>query len=310
MPELPEVDLKVFLPMMNILQRVLFSPFNVQMVITKRCNLSCSYCDEHDNKSLPISEKKLKEQINKLKELGSFSITFTGGEALLHKDIYKLINYAKKRFFIVCLISNGFLITTEVIKKLNKSKLDLFQISIDGVNPNKITKKVLFYLENKLYLLKKYAQFNVNINSVIGSAPIHEAMEVIKFAKKLRFSSSVGLIHDHNGQIKLDDEERKNYQIINQLNKKPFWDISSHEEKLIKDGSNPFKCRAGSRFLYIDEFGNVSWCSQKKVVFKKPLKNYSYKDLQKQFYTQKKCSNMCTVGCVRRSSFFDQFRKQ
>ena len=39
--------------------------------------------------------------------------------------------------------------------------------------------------------------------------------------------------------------------------------------------SAPFKCRAGSRYLYIDEFGNVNWCSQTRTVWSKPLANYT-----------------------------------
>lgn len=295
---------------MNIFRRILYLPLNVQMVVTRRCNLSCKYCNEYDNKSPPVPLNQLKKWVDKLKELGTFSLTFTGGEPLLHPKIFDLASYSKERIPIVTLITNGFLLTKEKIVKLNEVKLNGLQISIDGVQPNKNTVKVLKYLEDKLILLKKYASFIVNVNTVIGSTGPEGAFEVIKFVGKTGLKSTVGLIHDENGQIKLNKKEREAYFLVNSSRKKPFWEIYNFEKALIKKGACSFKCRAGARYLYVDEFGLVNWCSQKRGVFTKPLVDYSYEDLKKQFYKNKKCSAKCTVGCVRRASFFDNWRRQ
>jgi hypothetical protein len=79
---------------------------------------------------------------------------------------------------------------------------------------------------------------------------------------------------------------------------------------LIATGSADFKCRAGSRYLYIDEFGMVHWCSQQRGVFQKPLAEYTFADLREQFDTKKDCAPTCTVGCVRSASRWDEWRGQ
>ena len=78
----------------------------------------------------------------------------------------------------------------------------------------------------------------------------------------------------------------------------------------MRDGVADFKCRAGSRYLYIDEYGLVNWCSQQRGVFTKPLLEYTWADLREQFYTVKGCAPTCTVGCVRTASRFDEWRAQ
>jgi MoaA/NifB/PqqE/SkfB family radical SAM enzyme len=280
------------------------------MVITRRCNLSCGYCNESDRVSPPVPIERLKRQVEKLSELGTFSLTLTGGEPLLHPDIFDLIRYSKKHILRVEILTNGFLLTKEKILKLNSLSLDGLQISIDGANPNKTTVKVLKHLKDKLILLKRCAAFAVNINAVIGSTDPEEALEVIDLANELGLTSTIGLIHDSDGQINLTESERKKYYLANKLRRGPFWDIHNFEEALIEKGVSPFKCRAGSRYLYVDEFGSVHWCSQQRGIFQKLLMDYSFQDLKTQFYRYKECLTRCTVGCARRASSLDGWRRQ
>jgi MoaA/NifB/PqqE/SkfB family radical SAM enzyme len=290
---------------MNILEKKLYRPLHVHMVVTRRCNLSCKYCNEFDNKSAHIPLTQLKKQIDKLEELGALSVSFTGGEPLLHPDLVELISYSKKRLDKVSFITNCYLLTKEKILQLNDSRLNKIQISIDGVKPNEKTKKALKNIKEKLILLRRYAKFKVNINSVIGATDPNDVLEVIKFSNKLNFDSTIGFIHDSRGQIKLSEDERKSYYSINMIRKRPMWDIlhfSNYEKKLLDDGECPFNCRAGSSYLYVDEFGNVNWCSQKRGVFQKPLMDYTFDDLKEQFHTPKECSKRCTLGCARKLS--------
>jgi len=80
--------------------------------------------------------------------------------------------------------------------------------------------------------------------------------------------------------------------------------------KMIESGEAPFKCRSGSRYLYVDEFGSVHWCYQTREVFSKHLLAYTYVDLREQFDTPKNCNAHCTIGCARTASATDQWRSQ
>ncbi len=149
------------------------------------------------------------------------------------------------------------------------------QISIDGVRRNETTEKVLDNLKKRLLALRDHARFRVTVSGVIGAAPPNEAEEVVAFARELGFTPRVLLVHDEKGQLKLKPEEVKAFQRIVDTLPKNWMDFSSYRKRLVRDGSAPFKCRAGSRYLYIDEFGNVNWCSQTRTVWSKPLADYT-----------------------------------
>lgn len=294
----------------NIFDRLRYSPLSGTLVVIRKCNLSCGYCNEYDKVSPPVLMSELKGRIDKLAELGTFSIILTGGEPLLHPGIAKIIKYAKKKIPVVWMISNAYLLTELIVEQLNEAGLNGMQISIDGVEPNKITVKVLKPNRWRLEMLAKKAKFRINLNSVIGATNPEEALEVIKFGKSLGLTTTIGLIHDSSGRIKLNKRQMKVYKEAEKIRNVPIWDGYNFEKEFIERGSSDFKCRAGSRHLYVDEFGMVAYCSQQRGLFSKPLEKYTVKDLKTQFNIKKPCSNGCTIGCVRRSSWLDSWRSQ
>ena len=63
-----------------------YRPLVTNLVITRRCNLSCGYCQEYDKVSPPVPTAVLKARIDHLRRLRSVMVTLTGGESLLHPD--------------------------------------------------------------------------------------------------------------------------------------------------------------------------------------------------------------------------------
>jgi len=295
----------------GIFSRFRYSPFLAQLVIIRRCNLSCSYCSEYDKVSDPIPAEILKERLRKLKSLGTFGISLTGGEPTLHPELPSLIRECRKlRFFRTGMISNGFLLRPELIEALNEAGLQEMQISIDGVEANDATQKVLANLKKRLQWLREYARFRVIVSGVLGACPPQEAEEVISFATQLGFIPRVLLLHDSNGQLKPSNGEVNTFEKIVRQLPKTLVDFSNYRKRLVRYGCAPFKCRAGSRYLYIDEFGKVNWCSQTRSVWSKDLMDYTRSDLREQFYQYKSCHATCTLGCARSTSQLDNWRPQ
>ena len=291
--------------------RLRYSPFLAQMVVVRRCNLSCGYCSEFDKTSEPVPFETLENRLTRLSNLGTFGISLTGGEPTLHPDLPRLIRKCRELGFLrTGMISNGFFLRPELIQKLNEAGLQEMQISIDGVRRNETTEKVLDNLRKRLLALRQHARFRVTVSGVIGAAPPAEAEEVVAFAKELGFTPRVLLVHDGNGQLKLQPEEVQAFRRIVDTLPKSWMDFSSYRKRLVRKGTAPFKCRAGSRYLYIDEFGNVNWCSQTRTVWSKPLMSYTSDDLREQFYRYKPCNETCTLGCARSSSQLDNWRGQ
>ena len=291
--------------------RLRYSPLLVQMVVIRRCNLSCGYCSEYDKSSNPVPVEVLEDRLRMLKALGTFGISLTGGEPTLHPELPRLIRTCRNlRFFRTGMISNGFFLRPEMIESLNDAGLQEMQISIDGVHGNDTTQKVLSNLKKRLYALREHARFQVIVSAVIGACPPEEAEEVVSFATELGFTARVLLVHDEHGQLKLKNDEVKVFEGIVKKLPKNVRELSDYRERLIRDGTAPYKCRAGSRYLYIDEFGSVNWCSQTRGVWSKPLVDYGLSDLREQFYRYKTCHATCTLGCVRSASQLDGWRKQ
>jgi hypothetical protein len=148
------------------------------------------------------------------------------------------------------------------------------------------------------------------ISSVIGACPPEEAEEVVSFALKMGFSSRVLLVHDSHGQVNLNRREIRTFEKIVDMLPRRWPELSSYRKRLIHTGSAPFKCRAGSRYLYVDEYGRVNWCSQTRTVWSKALMDYTPDDLREQFYSYKPCHATCTLNCSRSNSYFDNWRRQ
>ena len=204
---------------MNLLDRIKYAPFFTQLVVIRKCNLSCTYCNEFDKDSAPVPLDVLKARAKKLKDLGSYSICLTGGEPTMHPDLFELIRYCRYelKFLKTVMITNGYYLTPELIGKLNEAGLQDMQISIDGVKPNDVTIKVLDALRRRLGFLRDHAKFNVVVSGVVGACPPEESYEVIKFAKDMGFRPRVLLIHDHSGQVKLKEDELKAYREIKKM---------------------------------------------------------------------------------------------
>ena len=170
----------------------------------RRCNLACTYCNEYDKTSDPVPIDVMLERIDKLAEFGTSVITISGGEPMMHPEIYEIIARIRHHGMIAGLISNGYYFQPEKVKKLNEAGLDYLQISIDNVTPDDVSKKSLKVLDSKLVNLRDYAKFKVNINSVVGGGVANpdEALIIASRARELGFSSTVGVIHDGDGLLK------------------------------------------------------------------------------------------------------------
>jgi MoaA/NifB/PqqE/SkfB family radical SAM enzyme len=293
-------------------------PLLVQIIPTRRCNIDCGYCNEYDKVSDPVPTPVLKHRIDKLADLGTSVVAFSGGEPMLHPDLDDLIRHIRRRGMMAGLITNGYFLVPKRIEALNRAGLDFLQISIDNVEPDEVSKKSLRVLDRKLQDLRAYAAFDININSVLGGGIKNpeDARTINRRARELGFSTSIGIIHDGRGRLKpLGPVERAVYDDVSaaingpwQIVKNLYSGIRSFQDNLADGQPNEWRCRAGARYLYICEDGLVHYCSQQRGYPAVPLETYSIDDIRREFATPKPCAPYCTVGCVHRVSTMDFWR--
>ena len=286
-------------------------PLLAHIIPVRRCNLACTYCNEFDDFSPPVPIETMYQRIDKLAELGTSLVTISGGEPLLHPELDDVIRRIRKNGMVAGLITNGYLLVPERIERLNRAGLEWLQISIDNAMPDEVSKKSLKVLDKKLQLLAEYADFHVNINSVVGGGIPNpqDALTISKRALELGFTSTVGIIHDGSGQLQpLNDEERSIYQEIKSMEKRSFTRINAFQDNIAQGRPNQWRCRAGARYLYICENGLVHYCSQQRGYPGVPLENYTTADIRREYVTEKSCAPHCTVSCVHQVSIFDSWR--
>src|SRR5438309_7658580 len=188
----------------QMIVRGLASPRHVllaHIIPIRRCNLACAYCNEYDDFSPPVPTEEMIRRIDRLADLNTAIVTISGGEPLLHPEIETIIARIRHHGMIAGLITNGYLLTPKKIAALNEAGLEHLQISIDNIEPDDVSMKSLKVLDKKLQYLADFADFAVNINSVIGGGirKPEDAEIITKRAVELGFASSLGIIHDGTG---------------------------------------------------------------------------------------------------------------
>src|SRR5579864_7054915 len=286
-------------------------PILAHIIPIRRCNLACKYCNEYDDFSKPVPLETMFQRVAKLAALGTPVVCISGGEPLLHPQLDEIIGRVRHHGIIAGLITNGYLLTTERVQRLNRAGLEHMQISIDNVMPDEVSKKSLKALDKKLQILAEHAEFHVNINSVVGGG-IHnpdDALVVGRRALELGFSATVGIIHDGDGQLRpLGERERAVYHEMKALENRHFARLNFFQDAIAQGKPNNWRCRAGSRYMYICEDGLVHYCSQQRGYPGTPLEKYTTADIRREYLTEKGCAPYCTVSCVHYVSYFDFWR--
>src|SRR6266446_4467677 len=262
-------------------------PLLAHIIPVRRCNLSCTYCNEFDDFSKPVPTEEMFRRIDKLGALGTAVVTISGGEPLLHPELDDVILRIRSNGMIAGLITNGYFLVADRIKRLNRAGLE------------------------KLQLLAEHAEFHVNINSVVGGGISNpqDALTIGKRAVELGFSSTIGIIHDGSGQVQpLNDEERRIYDEMKSWEKRSFTRINAFQDNIAQGLPNEWRCRAGARYLYICEDGLVHYCSQQRGYPGVALATYTRDDMRREYLTEKGCAPHCTVSCVHQVSVFDGWR--
>ena len=110
-------------------------PLNVHLDVTYRCNERCEHCylDHHDHGEMTTAE--IRGVLRQLQEAGVFFLTLSGGEPLMRRDCFEIIEYARSLSFQVKLKSNAVLITRKDAARLRTLGVGEVQVSVYSHRP-------------------------------------------------------------------------------------------------------------------------------------------------------------------------------
>jgi radical SAM protein with 4Fe4S-binding SPASM domain len=105
-------------------------PLSVQLDLTYRCNERCVHCylDHGDHGEMTTAE--IKDLLDQLAEAGVFFLTISGGEILMRKDFFEILQYARAKMFCVKLKTNAVLIREQEARRIASLGVASVQVSI------------------------------------------------------------------------------------------------------------------------------------------------------------------------------------
>jgi AdoMet-dependent heme synthase len=105
-------------------------PLSVQLDLTYRCNERCIHCylDHHDHGELTTME--ITDLLDQMAAAGVFYLTISGGEILMRRDFFEILEYARARTFCIKLKTNGVLIRNKEADRIKALGVESVQISI------------------------------------------------------------------------------------------------------------------------------------------------------------------------------------
>ena len=294
---------------LRALARILLlrAPVEAQLIVTRRCNLSCGYCTEFDHASAPVPFERLAERIDALHRLRTVNISLLGGEPLLHPRIDDVVAYAARRAQ-VSITTNGFLLSDALIERLNRAALSNMQVSIDALRPDPTgyIQKSLKSLAPKLRRLRRLARFDAHVNVVLCESSRDDFLATLRELQDAGFPVSVNLVHDARGVVQVGGPDYLRLWEYQYRSGRPFSRIEYEYGTRLLQGERPrWRCRAGARFLYVDEFGRVQFCSAQRGRLDTPVTEYTRRDIRQHGRTRKGCEAGCAIFCVYRASHVD-----
>ena len=248
------------------------APLKISINITKKCNLRCIQCFSNSGviKEKELTTKDFYKLFDDMNKYGTFYICLGGGEPFTRPDILDILKYGKKKQLAISIVSNGLLLTKEILEKLNELDLDYLWISFEGLKENHERLRGAGTFEKTLKaleLLKKYYKGKTALRMSINKYNIDEVEDLVKIGEKydidlIRFTPLLEFGRAKNEDLCIDNKDYikflKNVSKIKSNKIKIVFPNQEHHKIWV--GTNGFGCHCGKEAIWIDEVGTVSPC--------------------------------------------------
>lgn len=295
-------------------------PFVAGLELTPACNLRCVHCYLHDysvHDMLPASDWI--KIIDKLYDAGVLILYMTGGEILTRKDFPEIFVYAKKRGFIIELLTNATALTDATVEVFKEYPPATVSVSVYGMSAETyeaVTGVTGSYgrCMRALELLRA-----ADIDTEIKFIGLRENKDDLYKAKA--FAESLGAKFKFNFEI-FPSFEGKTDVIAHRLSNEEILEIEKADESIHgvlaanvlrpnpfenSDSVPMFTCNVASTLCYIDSLGYVSPCNKMRLhdhnilqenlgeIWKDYIAKYAYMPVPKD-YRCAKCKYVFTCS--------------
>lgn len=236
-------------------------PYILKLRLTERCNLKCKHCylghaknDLNVDKMIKIFEQEFLGKIG--------YVCLTGGEALLHKELKKIIDYLYSKKINYCIASNGILLDEFLIEYFVEKKLNYIQISLeapireinDNIRGDGVYNVVIRNIKNAVKAgLRVVIGITINHQNYMYINEMKELAEALGADIRYEIFLPIGEGEKNEDVLKIRSNEMK--IIIETLKK-----IESKKIRIIKPELLETGCGAGDIFATINPDFTISPC--------------------------------------------------
>jgi AdoMet-dependent heme synthase len=245
---------------------------SVHWEVTYRCNERCTHCYLDvlpPGSKLPgeLTTEEAKEVVDDLAALGALTISFSGGEVFLRRDIFDIAGYARKKGFAVRFFTNGILIKPAIADKIAAVKPVVVELSLYGANAethDSIT-HVPGSFDLTLRAVNLLLERNVRciIKTPIMKENIHQIDDMKKLAETLgiSFQYDLTIIPKHTGDLSPLRHRPTDDQLLGFLRER----VSPETWHLYPQGDDFRFCSIGMNSLNIGPYGEIYTCVGARV---------------------------------------------
>lgn len=262
--------------------------------ITNTCNYHCSYCifsSENKKYENELTTDEVKRVIQDLKKNNFSYIKFTGGEPFARKDMLEILKYSSELGFDMDISTNASLITNQIAKELKSINFPMVHVSLDGYDKDSheyVRGKNTF--ESTLRGIKNLTENNIytRIGTVIYKKNENNLEDIVKLANKLNANEIIFSFMEADGRLEGDNtiiskrlikDVKKEIEFLSTKYENQIKVKYSFSENNISESEGI--CPAISKFLYINNLGQVSPCTwvSSKYQSKLTLKNNTFNEI-------------------------------
>ncbi|WP_405486868.1 StsB family radical SAM/SPASM domain sactipeptide maturase [Streptomyces sp. NBC_00096] len=237
--------------------------------ITDGCNLRCPYCYASSEKCLPgeLSTAESLDLVSQIAEFGSETIVFTGGEPMLRKDLFQIVEHANRGGLKSNIITNATMIRTEATAKRFAELFNMVTVSLDGGTAethDRTRGKGAFAKTRKAIQLLNAAGVKPAINHIVTSENVEELEDFASFLDGIEIHSVRLMNHNDLGRGAGDDYDFgwQDHLRVQEL----VW-TSPVAGKFKPDGPRPVtpcsvkgNCGMGGNEIYVNSLGDMYPC--------------------------------------------------
>ena len=239
-------------------------PVSAIMELTYRCPLNCQHCYIDKNAVQEKNELKKRDYfklIDEFRNLGGLYVILTGGDPFLHPDFEKIFQYLRKKRIAVSVMSSGYRIDKELLKKLASSGLTSFQASIHGHNPE--IHDSFTGVQGSFNATMDTLIFLKKLGISVQAAVSVNRLNITFFDEILRFLDSNGIETAYNFEM-FPKRNGDTSPVLLNISKNELFECLKKTDlsgfRLKGKGPNDPPCNAARSLFSIDPAGNIFPC--------------------------------------------------